>query len=218
MSHVKPDLLELLARIANAERYGPQVLRYRGIRVDPIWELDQVGKALLTFGYPEALKQRIDDEINRYFLEQKAERLLALANYFGVQIGGEDWEARLLLSVVEQITPAGEDHNRSRAGRPRHTISPSSIGRKTKAVDLKLIEEVGRLKTAAGSVHSACVKLNRKTGTKWCGVGPKALAARYSRARQVVEREKAALDGSPLHKRIWSVIDQYENNVTADEN
>lgn len=207
MADEKVGVLELLARLL-PDRCEPAA--FSGILTEPLREPDWLEIALLTCGHTDPLRWKIEEEIINFVNEQKAARLLALAEHYGLNLDAEDWAPQLVLSMAEQFVPGFRSRPVSKPGRPQATSLAIRFKGGTGATNIDFVDEVLRLTKSGKSVLSACTILCEKRGTPWSGRTPRALAAQFTRTLTAIQRDMARPD--PLHDRIRAVIDQHKSS------
>lgn len=220
MDDEKSDLLEVLELVLGLHSEKSPRGDFNGLLTEPILEPDELEIAFLTGGHPAPLRKKLEEEIAAHVREQKAARLLALADHYSVTVGSEHWAEQLVCCLAEQFVPGfrvqcvTERHNKrgvAKTGRPRHVVRPGPLNSREKTVDTDLVREVAQLCASGRQVLSACRLLSTRRDSPWHLKGPRALAASYSRAREAIARSLKEYDDDPLLNRLQTMIDQHQS-------
>ena len=188
-----------MSKTGNKTRPRP----FTGILAQSFDEPDDLGIAVLAHGQPEPIRKAIRQAVDEYVANQKMERLVALAEYYGVDLQRRtpspvlELLFRLAADFVPGFRPKDDPRNERHVGRPRH---------RSYEENLELFAAIGTIISRRGvSALSACAIISKDRKSPWNGRGAPALYERYKRFKAQIEIQRKERKDNPLYARISEI-------------
>jgi hypothetical protein len=182
------------------KKIGPKT--FTGILAQPFDQPDELVVAICSYREPEPVKKAIYQAVHEYVTQQKWERLVALADRYGVDLqrGRPSPVLELLFRLAADFVPGFRPDNDSRnsaVGRPR--------GKNWKQ-NFELFKSVEMVMHKRGiSALSACTNISKDRKSEWHGSTAEALYERYKRSRDQWETRRKERANHPLYARIEEI-------------
>jgi hypothetical protein len=167
--------------------------------------------AALAHNVPSDIQKRIQKEVDDYVWRQRAERIVALADHYKVDLLSETALFELLLRFAEDFivgftSVEGCSH-----------VGPGRKKGSTKGNLPELFIQVEILKDKGRTTYGACSILSKKRGTEWSGQSPKALRARYNRYVNSLRATGAEFREHPLYSKLQQLVTPYRKRGKLTE-
>jgi hypothetical protein len=175
---------------------------FTGILAKPLDQPDDLAVVVAAHGQPEPVRRAIWQAVDEYVAQQRMERLVALAEYYGVDLERGtpnpvlELLFRLAADFVPGFRPKNDPRNARRVGRPRSWFDEENF-ELYKLIETKMYQ---RKVTA----FRACDIISKDRKSQWHGFTAEALYERYKRFK--AKREKEWKEHShPLWARIAKI-------------
>jgi hypothetical protein len=175
---------------------------FDGVLCQPIEDVDPLIRAIWVYKANDETRAAIDKEIREFMSAQYAERIMALAERYGIDPRAMNLPV-FLYSLLIRLAAELLDGFRI-GGRPRLPGRPKGTG---KIGNRELWKEVWALRSRGKSVRSACTTLAKQA--KYRGEKPLALQARFNRYDRTLMHRMNSGVGSDnykaLEKRVMAI-------------
>jgi hypothetical protein len=163
---------------------------FTGILAEPLDVPNVLLVALQAIGQSKTVSRAIYRAAEEYLAQQKWDRLVALAEHYGVDLPRQrltpDPIVELLLKVAADVCPGfrtkRDPRNAPTVGKPRHRNFDDNLSLFA-AMDEKMSK-------GTMSALGACKSISKDRKSKWHGNRPQALYARYTRIAKEVKSER----------------------------